>query len=115
MFQYHEGKSVIHSPYRRVDHEARVVHASRMPAARRVQCNGICSFTYAKAKNVAAAKAAPEWAGDTWTWTALDANSKLIVGWLVGSRDAGYAQAFMEDVAARLASQVQLTTDAHKP
>ena len=83
--------------------------------AKRVQCDEIWSFTYAKAKNVAAAKAAPESAGDTWTWTALDADTKLLVGWLVGGRDAGYAAAFMEDVAGRLASRVQLTTDAHKP
>jgi IS1 family transposase len=83
--------------------------------AKRVQCDEIWSFTYAKAKNVAAAKAAPEDAGDTWTWTALDADSKLIVSYLIGGRDAGYASAFMDDVASRLATRVQLTTDAHKP
>jgi IS1 family transposase len=81
----------------------------------RIQCDEIWSFTYAKAKNVADAKAAPEGAGDTWTWTALDADTKLIIGWLVGGRDAGYAQAFMQDVASRLATRIQLTTDAHKP
>ena len=82
--------------------------------AKRIQCDEIWSFTYAKAKNVAAAVAAPDGAGDTWTWTALDADSKLLVGWLVGGRDAGYAHAFMEDVAARLAGRVQLTTDGHR-
>ena len=82
--------------------------------AKRVQCDEIWSFTYAKQKNVAAAKAAPDQAGDTWTWTALDADSKLIISWLVGGRDAGYATAFMEDVAARLANRVQLTTDGHR-
>ncbi len=82
--------------------------------AKRVQCDEIWSFTYAKEKNVAAAKAAPEQAGDTWTWTALDADSKLIISWLVGGRDAGYATAFMEDVAARLKNRVQLTTDGLK-
>ena len=56
-------------------------------------------FTYAKQKNVKAAKAAPEEAGDTWTWTALDADTKLIVSWLVGGRDAEYANAFMNDLA----------------
>jgi IS1 family transposase len=81
--------------------------------ARRVQCDEIWSFTYAKARNVAEAKAAPEGAGDTWTWTALDADSKLIVAHLVGGRDAEYASAFMEDVASRLAGRVQLTTDGH--
>jgi IS1 family transposase len=82
--------------------------------AKRVQCDEIWSFTYAKQKNVADAKAAPEGAGDTWTWTALDADSKLIVSWLVGGRDADYADAFMQDVANRLAGRVQLTTDGHK-
>ena len=82
--------------------------------ASRVQCDEIWSFTYAKQKNVRAAKAAPEEAGDTWTWTALDAQSKLIVSWLVGGRDAEYANAFMNDLASRLANRVQLTTDGHK-
>ena len=82
--------------------------------AKRVQCDEIWSFCYAKAKNVATAKAAPDEAGDVWTWTALDADSKLIVSYLVGGRDAGYAAAFMDDVASRLANRVQLTTDGHK-
>ena len=82
--------------------------------ASRVQCDEIWSFTYAKQKNVAAAKAAPEEAGDTWTWTAIDAQSKLLVSWLVGGRDAEYANAFMNDLASRLANRVQLTTDGHK-
>lgn len=50
-----------------------------------------------------------------WTWTELDADSKLIVSYLIGGRDAGYASAFMDDVASRLATGVQLTTDAHPP
>jgi IS1 family transposase len=82
--------------------------------ARRVQCDEIWSFCYAKAKNVPAAKSAPDGAGDVWTWTAIDADSKLIVSWLVGS-DAEYANEFMQDVASRLASRVQLTTDGHGP
>ena len=83
-------------------------------AAQRVQVDEIWSFTYAKQKNVARAKAAPEGAGDTWTWTALDADSKLIVSWLVGGRDAGYAVEFMQDLAGRLANRVQLTSDGHR-
>ena len=79
--------------------------------SKRVQVDEIWSFTYAKAKNVARAKAAPEGAGDTWTWTALDADAKLIVSWLVGGRDAGYATEFMQDLAGRLANRVQLTSD----
>ncbi len=83
--------------------------------AKRVQCDEIWSFCYAKAKNVPTAKNAPQGSGDVWTWTARDADSKLVVGWLVGGRDAGYANEFMEDVASRLANRVQLTTDAHGP
>lgn len=82
--------------------------------SKRIQCDEIWSFVYAKAKNVAGAKAAPEGAGDCWTWTALDADTKLMVSWVVGGRDAAYADAFMQDVAARLANRVQLTTDGHK-
>jgi IS1 family transposase len=89
-------------------------NAVRNVKAKRVQCDEIWSFCYAKAKNVATAKAAPEEAGDVWTWTALDADSKLILSWLVGGRDAGYATEFMQDVADRLANRVQLTTDGHK-
>ncbi len=86
----------------------------RSIAAKRVQVDEIWSFTYAKQKNVAAAKAAPEGAGDTWTWTALDADSKLIVGWFVGGRDGECANLFMNDVASRLTNRVQLTSDGHK-
>ena len=81
----------------------------------RIQCDEIWSFVYAKAKNVAEAKAAPEGAGDCWTWTAIDADTKLMVAWSVGDRDAKYANDFMKDVASRLATRVQLTTDGHKP
>jgi IS1 family transposase len=79
--------------------------------SKRIQCDEIWSFCYAKAKNVAAAKAPPTDAGDIWTWTAIDADSKLAVSWLVGNRDAGYAREFMRDIAGRLANRVQLTTD----
>ena len=82
--------------------------------ASRIQCDEIWSFTYAKQKNVATAKATPQVAGDTWTWTALDADTKLIVSSMVGGRDAEYANAFMDDVASRLANRVQMTTDGHK-
>ncbi len=82
--------------------------------AKRVQCDEIWAFCYAKQRNVATAKAAPEEAGDVWTWTALDADSKMIISYLVGGRDAGYAHEFMQDVAGRVVSRVQLTTDGHK-
>jgi IS1 family transposase len=79
--------------------------------SKRVQCDEIWSFCYAKKKNVETAKAAPEEAGDIWTWTALDADSKLIVTFFVGGRDADCADLFMKDAASRLANRVQLTTD----
>ena len=87
--------------------------AVRDVKAERIQCDEIWSFTYAKQKNVAKADAAPEGAGDTWTWTALT-EKKLILSYLVGGRDAGYAHDFMSDVADRLSNRVQLTTDGHK-
>jgi len=83
--------------------------------ARRVQVDEIWSFTYAKQKNVAGASKAPAAAGDTWTWTALDADSKLIVSWLVGGRDTDYAIAFMNDLRDRVSNRIQLTSDGHRP
>jgi IS1 family transposase len=82
--------------------------------SKRVQVDEIWSFTYAKQKNVAAAKAAPEGAGDTWTWTALDADSKMILSYFVGGRDGECAMWFVDDLRARLANRVQLTSDGHK-
>jgi transposase-like protein len=66
-----------------------------------------------KAKNVPADRKA-EPIGDMWTWTALDADTKLVPSWLVGSRDSGTAYAFIQDIAERLATRVQMTTDGHK-
>ena len=86
----------------------------RNVTAKRVQCDEIWSFVGAKAKNVATMKQPVDGAGDVWTWTALDSDSKLIVSWLVGGRDGEYALAFMDDVKDRLANRVQLTTDGHK-
>ena len=82
--------------------------------AKRIQVDEIWSFTYAKQKNVAAAKAAPEGAGDTWTWTAIEADTKLIVSYFVGGRDGECAMWFMDDLRSRLANRVQLTSDGHK-
>ena len=82
--------------------------------AKRIQVDEIWSFTYAKQKNVATAKAAPADAGDTWTWTAIEADTKLIVSYFVGGRDGECAQWFMDDLASRLANRVQLTSDGHK-
>jgi IS1 family transposase len=88
--------------------------ALRNLKTQRVQCDEIWSFVGSKEKNTTP-KAKKAGNGDAWTWTAIDADSKLIVSWLVGGRDAGYAHDFMQDVAARLATRVQLTVDGHKP
>ena len=82
--------------------------------ATRVQCDEIWSFCHAKAKNVATAKAAPEGAGDVWTWTAIEAQSKLIVSWYCGDRSGASAMVLMDDLRDRIANRVQLTTDGHK-
>ncbi|MEX0827912.1 MAG: helix-turn-helix domain-containing protein, partial [Haliea sp.] len=81
---------------------------------KRIQFDEIWAFCYAKEKNVPMAKAAPEQAGDLWTWTAIDADTKLVPSWLIGGRDSEYAMAFMDDLAKRLANRVQLTSDGHK-
>jgi IS1 family transposase len=82
--------------------------------ARRVQVDEIWSFTYAKQKNVATAKRQDLAYGDTWTWTAIEADSKLLISWLVGGRDGDYAMGFMDDLRSRLANRVQLTSDGHR-
>jgi IS1 family transposase len=79
--------------------------------SKRVQCDEIWSFCYAKQKNVAAAKAAPDEAGDVWTWTAIDADSKLMVSWHVGDRTVEDATWLLEDVQARIKTRIQLTSD----
>jgi IS1 family transposase len=79
-----------------------------------IQCDEAWAFCYAKQKNVATAKAAPADAGDVWTWTALDSDTKLILSWQVGGRGAEDAQQLMDDLSGRLANRVQLTTDGHK-
>jgi IS1 family transposase len=79
--------------------------------SKRVQCDEIWSFCYAKKANIKTAKAAPEGAGDVWTWTALDADSKLMVSWHVGDRTIDDAVWLLEDVQARIKSRIQLTTD----
>lgn len=81
---------------------------------KKIQCDEVWSFVGAKEKNTTAETKAKGW-GDCWTWTALDAETKLIPCWYVGTRDADAALHFMHDLAGRLAHRVQLTTDGHKP
>lgn len=80
---------------------------------RRLQCDEIWSFVGSKAKNTKPEKKAEGW-GDTWTWTAIDADTKLCVSYLVGGRDAGWAHEFMQDCADRIKNRVQITTDGLK-
>ncbi len=89
--------------------------ALRNLTCQRIQCDEIWSFCYAKNKNVTPEmKEKVPGAGDVWTWTAIDADTKLILSWLVASRNLPSAKAFVEDVASRLANRVQLTTDAYR-
>src|SRR5712692_4926057 len=81
---------------------------------KRIQCDEIWSFCYAKQKNVPADKQGQFGYGDVWTWVALDADSKLVVSWMIGTRGAGTAYEFIQDLASRLAHRVQLTTDGHR-
>jgi IS1 family transposase len=85
----------------------------RNVAAKRVQCDEIWSFCYAKDKNVRGAKAAPEGAGNIWTWTALDADSKFMITWWAGDRTSSTGFNFLQDLQGRLANRIQLTTDGH--
>jgi IS1 family transposase len=82
--------------------------------ARRIQCDEIWAFVYAKAKNLPDKYAGAFGYGDVWTWTAIDADSKLVPSWAVGRRDGFTAQAFIRDLKDRLANRVQITTDGHK-
>jgi len=87
--------------------------AVRGVKAARVQCDEIWSYCYAKERNVPEAKKGTG-AGDVWTWTAIDADSKLIISYLCASRDAESADQFMQDLASRLTTRIQLTTDGHR-
>jgi IS1 family transposase len=87
--------------------------AVRNVRVRRLQCDEIWEFIGAKAKNVSLEKKAEGW-GDIWTWTGIDADSKLCVSYLVGGRGADWANEFMEDCASRIRGRVQITTDGHK-
>jgi IS1 family transposase len=83
--------------------------------ASRIQCDEVWSFVHAKQKNAPTSKRAGDpTIGDCWTWTAIDADSKLLVSYMVGGRDAEFALMLMDDLRGRLANRVQLTTDGHR-
>jgi IS1 family transposase len=86
----------------------------RMVEAKRIQVDEIWSFTAAKQKNVSHMKKRVDGAGDTWTWTAIEADTKLIVSHFVGGRNGECAMWFMDDLKSRLANRVQLTSDGHR-
>jgi len=80
---------------------------------KRIQCDEIWSFVYAKEKNCRGERKV-KGAGDVWTWVAIDPDSKLVPCWFIGKRDAGCAYHFMHDLKNRLVNRVQLTTDGHR-
>jgi IS1 family transposase len=80
----------------------------------RIECDEIWSFCYAKAKNVPQDKQNKFGYGDVWTFVALDADTKLVLSWLVSLRELEYAYRFARDIKERLANRVQLTTDGHR-
>jgi len=79
----------------------------------RLQCDEIWCSVGAKAKNVSVEKKQEGW-GDVWTWVGIDSDTKLVVSYLVGGRDGGWAKDFMEDCAGRISNRVQITTDGHR-
>ena len=88
-------------------------HARNLQS-KRIQVDEAWAFVYSKQKNVASAKAAPEGAGDIWTWVALDADTKFVASYFVGGRDGECAMWFIDDLRSRLANRVQLTSDGHR-
>jgi IS1 family transposase len=84
----------------------------RWLTTQRIQADEVWSFCGAKMKNASEDKVAQGW-GDVWTWVALDADSKLVVSYLVGQRGAYWADKFLKDTASRVSNRVQLTTDGH--
>jgi IS1 family transposase len=93
------------------DYQRRVF---RNLSCQRIQCDEIWSFCYAKEKNVPKDKRGKFGFGGVWTWTAIDADTRLVPCWRVGGRNAWHAQHFMYDLASRLSNRVQLTTDGHR-
>ena len=82
---------------------------------KRIQCDEIWAFVGSKEKNVPGERKGEYGYGDVYTWTGIDADTKLMVSYMVGKRDAEYAALFMNDLASRLSNRVQLTTDGHRP
>lgn len=95
-----------------LDYQDKMLH--NLPC-KRIQCDEIWAFCYAKQKNIPQEKQGTFGYGDVWTWTAMCADTKLVPCWHVGRRDADAAREFMRDLAGRLRNRVQITSDGHKP
>jgi len=104
-------KLVVDAGHACTEYQDRVL---RNLTSKHVQVDEIWNFVYAKNANVDAAKAAPPDAGDVWTWTAIDADTKLLVSWLVADRKFESAITFMHDLKDRIANHIQLTSDGHR-
>jgi hypothetical protein len=101
-------KLQVEAGYASADYQDKTFHGL---TCKRVQCDGVWAFCYAKQKNVPAEKQGEFGYGDTWTWTAIDADTKLIPSFTVGNRDAVSARILIEDLAGRVKNRIQLTTD----
>ncbi len=104
-------KLQVEAGYASADYQDRTFHGL---ACKRVQCDEVWAFCYAKQKNVPSEKQGKFGYGDVWTWTAIDADTKLIPSFMVGNRDAASARILIEDLAGRLKNRIQLTTDGLK-
>ncbi|HVN82500.1 MAG TPA: IS1 family transposase [Terriglobia bacterium] len=104
-------KLQVEAGYASADYQDKTFHDLK---CKRVQCDEVWAFCYAKEKNVPAKMQGKFGVGDVWTWTAIDADTKLIPSFTVGNRDAATARILIEDLAGRLKSRIQLTTDGLK-
>ncbi len=104
-------KLQVEAGYASADYQDRTF---RRLTCKRVQCDEVWAFCYAKEKNVPTEKQGKFGYGDVWTWTAIDADTKLIPSFTVGNRDAASARSLIEDLAGRLKNRIQLTTDGLK-
>lgn len=104
-------KLQVEAAYASADYQDRTFHGL---SCKRVQCDEVWAFCYAKQRNVPSEKQGKFGYGDVWTWAAIDADTKLIPSFTVGNRDAASARSLIEDLAARLKTRIQLTTDGLK-
>jgi len=104
-------KLQVEAGYASADYQDKTFHGL---TCKRVQCDEVWAFCYAKEKNVPQEKKGKFGYGDVWTWTAVDAQTKLIPSFTIGNRDAVSAKVLIEDLAGRVRNRIQLTTDGHR-